>query len=150
MPVIPRLATSPCLPSGPNSQRHSSTSTQREVPKPVRTSQKTQHIHSKTQQLWPRTRWEPLDSRARFSILTAGFQSPVRLGKVGSLGKRGLEDTPHKRVCLGTRRNQCPERPKKLKKKKFLPTLVGGSILPISLLALHLLRSYLMPRQDKY
>lgn len=75
-------------------------------------------IHLKTQQLWPRTtRWEPLDSRVRFSILTASFQSPVRLEKVGSRGKRGLEDTPHTRMCLGTRRNQCPERPKKLKKK---------------------------------
>lgn len=126
--------------------RHSATGTHRgQVPSPP--IPENTFIHSKTQQLWPRmTRWEPLDSRARFSILTAGFQSPVRLEKVGSGGKRGREDTPHTHMCLGTRRNQCPERPKKLK-KKFLPTLVGDSILPISL---HLLRSYLTPRQDKY
>lgn len=107
--------------------RHSATGTHRgQVPSPP--IPENTFIHSKTQQLCPRTmRWEPLDSRARFSILTAGFQSPVRLGKVGSWGKRGLEDTPHKRVCLGTRRNQCPERPKKLKKKK-VPANTGGGL----------------------
>lgn len=64
--------------------RHSATGTHRgQVPSPP--IPENTFIHSKTQQLCPRTmRWEPLDSRARFSILTAGFQSPVRLGKVGS------------------------------------------------------------------
>lgn len=64
--------------------KHGATSTHRvQVPSPP--VPENTFIHSKTQQLWPgMTRWEPLDSRARFSILTTGFQSPVHLGKVGS------------------------------------------------------------------